>query len=209
MSCPPTVAAPISAKVAGTAQTGLVCHPASVEQTTTHGWSNSASDPSPVCRRSPISTSVSRRLLASQPTCMPTTVGVEVETDEMATLRQGNLPVQVQRHCRYPPRAHTRLFPARPSKVASRLSTSSPIPPLRGYLRTRRTAAPSRRRYTSTRPPSAGAKATPRLRHRSLGASVGTNRNSRCIVRSTTIISMLANAAPGQRRVPPPNGTHE
>ena len=38
--------------------------------------------------------------------------------------------------------------------------------------------------------------------------SVGSSVTSRSMVRRTTFISMVANAAPRQRRVPPPNGIH-
>src|ERR1700682_3107132 len=60
------------------------------------------------------------------------------------------------------------------------------------------------RRYTTARPPCAGAVATPRECRRSPGAYVVPKSNSRSKVRSVTVISMLANAAPIQRRTPPP-----
>src|SRR5699024_10192452 len=61
---------------------------------------------------------------------------------------------------------------------------------------------------TTARPPLRGALATPRECQRSPPCVVGTSDTSRSKVRSTTSISMFANAAPGQRRVPPPNGIH-
>ena len=64
----------------------------------------------------------------------------------------------------------------------------------------------SLRRYTTARPPCAGAVATPREWQRSPAAYVVPNSNSRSNVRSVTFISMLANAAPMQRRMPPPYG---
>ena len=70
-----------------------------------------------------------------------------------------------------------------------------------------RATAGSRRR-TTTRPPSLGVKATPRKWIFSSGASSVSITKCRNTVRSTTSISTLANAAPMQRRVPPPNGTH-
>jgi hypothetical protein len=41
---------------------------------------------------------------------------------------------------------------------------------------------------------------------RSPRSVVGTSEKSRSMMRSTTFISMVANAAPRQRRTPPPNG---
>ena len=64
------------------------------------------------------------------------------------------------------------------------------------------------RRRTTARPPFAGALVMPRECHRSSRSLVGTSENSRSMVRSTTFISMVANAAPRQRRAPPPNGIH-
>ena len=58
----------------------------------------------------------------------------------------------------------------------------------------------------TTRPPSFGTNATPRQCQRSPGRRVVSIVKWRSTVRSTTSISMLANAAPTQRRVPPPNG---
>ena len=58
-------------------------------------------------------------------------------------------------------------------------------------------------------PPSDGVDATPRNCHPAGGApGFGTMRRRSSSVRSTTSISMWANAAPMQRRTPPPNGIH-
>ncbi|AKK25500.1 hypothetical protein AB431_00875 [Mycobacterium sp. EPa45] len=65
------------------------------------------------------------------------------------------------------------------------------------------------RRYTAALPPAPGALAIPREWYGSPGALVGAKVNWRNRVRSVTFISMLANAAPMQRRIPPPNGIHE
>ena len=57
------------------------------------------------------------------------------------------------------------------------------------------------------RPPFFGVKAMPRKWIFSSGASSVSITKCRNTVRSTTSSSTLANAAPMQRRVPPPNGT--
>ena len=58
-----------------------------------------------------------------------------------------------------------------------------------------------------TLPPAAGATATDRRRARS-GCGCGGTSSWRAATRSTSVISMVANAAPGHRRAPPPNGIH-
>ncbi len=63
------------------------------------------------------------------------------------------------------------------------------------------------RRRTTMRPPSLGVNAMPRKWIFSSGASSVSITKCCNTVRSTTSISTLANAAPMQRRVPPPNGT--
>lgn len=61
-------------------------------------------------------------------------------------------------------------------------------------------------RCTTIRPPSFGREPRPPAFIFSAGAVVVSMVKWRNMVRSTTFISILANTAPAQRRVPPPNG---
>ena len=58
------------------------------------------------------------------------------------------------------------------------------------------------------RPPRAGVSVTPRRRMRSPSARSGRRSKRPTTARSTSCSSMVANAAPAQRRTPPPNGSH-
>ena len=98
------------------------------------------------------------------------------------------------------PNGYTCHFP-RPGLEAAQAREAGPRVTLRSLC-----ASGVARRCTTMRPPSFGVKATPAECTFSSGAVVVSMMKCRNTVRSTTSISTLANAAPTQRRVPPPNG---
>ena len=100
------------------------------------------------------------------------------------------------------------MRPLRSRIVPAAAAVSGRVPRRRQPARRIALTGACRAARTRTRPPRRGTRITCLTLWVSSGAVVVANSTRRRISRSTTRISTIANVAPRQRRLPPPNGNH-